>query len=98
MANWAQGPLALGAGPSFVENYTRQPGYLCMCILPMRRSLFNGQLGPGALGPGPSYVAKCNRHTGSLYVHPPNEAGLFNGQLGPGALGPGSWVQLRGKV
>ena len=53
MANWAQGPLALGPGPISVPDSKRSTGYLCLCILQMRRSLFNGQLGPGALGPGP---------------------------------------------
>ena len=51
MANWALGPLALG--PISVPDSKRSTAYLCLCILPMRRSLFNGQLGPGALGPGP---------------------------------------------
>ena len=45
--HWALGPA------SFAPNCKRQTGYLCICILPMRRSLFHGQLGPGALGPGP---------------------------------------------
>ena len=39
-----------------VPDSNRSTGYLCLCILPMRRSLINGQLGPGALGPGPISV------------------------------------------
>ena len=53
MANWAQGHLALGPGPISLFDSTRSTAYLCLCILPMRRSLFNGQLGPGAQGPYP---------------------------------------------
>ena len=38
MANWAQGPLALGPGTLSVPDCKRSTGYLCLCILPMRRS------------------------------------------------------------
>ena len=51
MANRAQGPLAMGQGPISVPDSKRSTGYLCLCILQMRPSLFQGQLGPGFLGP-----------------------------------------------
>ena len=41
------------AGPISMPDPVPSTGYLCLCILQMRWSLFNGQLGPVALGPGP---------------------------------------------
>ena len=86
MANWAQGPLALGPGPISVFDSTRSTAYLCLCILPMRRSLFNGQLGPGALGPGPRAHIRVRLYTLyclSLFMYPPNEAEPVQWPTGP---------------
>ena len=92
MANWAQGPFS-------VHDCKRSTAYLCLCILPMRRSLFNGQLGPGAIGPGPLSVPDCKRSTAYLCVCIlPMRRSLFNGQLGPGALGPGPRAHIRARL
>ena len=79
--------------------YRRSTAYLCLCILPMRRSLFNGQLGPGALGPGLISVLDCKRAIGYLCLCIlPMRRSLFNGQLGPWALGPGPRAHIRARL
>ena len=57
MANWAQWPLALGLGPISMPDSNRSTGYLCLCIIQMRPSLFQGQLGPGPLALWPRATA-----------------------------------------
>ena len=99
MANWAQVPLALGPGPISVLDSKRSIACLCLCILPMRWSLFNGQLGPGASGPNPISVLDSKRSTAYLCLCIlPMKRSLFNGQLGPGALGLGPRAHFRPRL